>query len=108
LRANLSAEGIDVEFVQVDATSASGIAMLTLDEAGSDIIVVAIGGNMSLTRRDVAQAFQKIAAMDAVVLQLVSLLDWVLQAARLGKERGTKEILNPAPARLLPAEVYKT
>jgi len=107
LRTNLSAEGIDIEFVQVDSTSASGAAMITLDEAGSNTIVVAPGANMALTPRDVVQAFDNIASMDVLVLQLESPIECVLEAARLGHERGVKVVLNPAPARSLSDEIYR-
>jgi len=107
LRTNLSAEGIDVEFVQVDSTSASGAAMITLDAAGSNTIVVAPGANMALTPGDVIQAFEGIASMDVLVLQLESPLECVQAAARLGRERGLKVVLNPAPARALPDELYR-
>ncbi len=107
LIANLSVEGIHVEFVQVDSTSASGIAMITLDEAGSNTIVVAPGANMALTPQDVFQAFNGIASMDVLVLQLESPLECVQEAARLGQARGAKVVLNPAPARKLPDEIYK-
>jgi ribokinase len=107
LRANLSVEGINVEFVQVDSASASGVAMITLDEAGSNSIVVAPGANMALTLQDVFQAFNGIASMDVLVLQLESPLECVLEATRLGQARGAKVVLNPAPARLLPDEIYK-
>lgn len=67
LRANLSAQGIDVESVQVDSASTSGIAMITVDEAGSNTIVVAPGANMALTPQDVIQAFNIISSMDVML-----------------------------------------
>jgi ribokinase len=107
LRAKLSVEGINVEFVEIDSKSMSGIAMITVDEAGCNSIIVAPGANMSLTPDDVSHAFAKIGSMDVLVLQLESPLDCVMEAARLGKECGAKVVLNPAPARQLPREILK-
>ena len=107
LRSNLSAEGINVEFVQVDLESASGVALITLDEAGSNTIVVAPGANMVLTPHDVFQAFKHIASMDVVVVQMEVSLECVQEAARAGRARGAKVVLNPAPARPLSDDIYK-
>lgn len=107
LRDNLSKEGINVESIQVDSTSASGVALITVDMAGANSIVVASGANMKLTPQDVSSAFQRIPSMDVLMLQLESPLDCVLEAARLGREKGAQVVLNPAPARQLPVEVYK-
>jgi ribokinase len=108
LRANLSAEGINTDFVRADPVLASGIAMITVDEAGANTIIVASGANMTLTPQHIREAFKGIAMMDVVVLQLESPLECVLEAARLGRARGAKVVLNPAPARQLPDEIYKT
>jgi ribokinase len=107
LCSNLSAEGIDVEFVEVDAKSPSGVAMITLDEAGQNTIVVAPGANMTLTPENLSRPFERIVSMDALILQLESPLECVLEAARLGRARHAKVVLNPAPARTLPDEIYK-
>jgi ribokinase len=107
LRANMSAEGINVEFVQVDSETESGVALITLDEAGSNTIVVAPGANMALTPQNVSRAFECIASMDVLVLQLELPIECVLEAARTGRARGAKVVLNPAPARLLSEDIYK-
>ena len=107
LRANLSAEGINVDYVQADSESASGVALITVDEAGANTIVVAPGANMALTSQDVSQACKRIASMDVLVLQLEVSLDCVLEAARAGRARGAKVVLNPAPSRLLSDDIYK-
>jgi ribokinase len=107
LCANLSTEGINVEFVQEDSETASGVALITVDEAGANTIVVAAGANMALTPQDVLQAFKRIASMDVLVLQLELPIECVLEAARAGRARGAKVVLNPAPARLLSDDIYK-
>lgn len=101
LRANLQKEGINTDYVLTAPNSPTGIATITLDEAGQNCIVVASGANMKLTPEDVEKAFSQIKNVDVVILQLESPLDCVEAAARLGQERGAKIVLNPAPARQL-------
>ncbi|HEX9029583.1 MAG TPA: ribokinase [Anaerolineales bacterium] len=108
LRSNLKAEGIVVDFVETDPALPSGVALITLDEAGNNTIVVASGANMAIAPQDVSRAFGQIASMDALVMQLESPLDCVLAAARLGRQRGACVVLNPAPARPLSVEIYQS
>lgn len=105
LLTNLQANGINTKHVLTDSKTSSGVAMITLDEKGQNSIVVASGANMCLTPMDVRAAFAHISKADVVVLQLESPLECVLEAARQGKERGAKVILNPAPAQSLSDEL---
>jgi ribokinase len=107
LRANLSAEGINVQFVGMDPSSASGIAMIHIDKAGCNSIVVAPGANMCLTPEEVSRAFDRIGTIDVLILQLESPLECVIEAAYLGKARGARVVLNSAPAMPLPGEIYQ-
>ncbi len=102
LLSNLQSDGINTTHIFANSDVPSGVALITLDEQGQNSIVVASGANMSLTSEDVAAAFAEIEKVDVVVLQLESPLDCVETAARLGQERGTKVVLNPAPAQPLP------
>lgn len=105
LRANLQEDGIDTTHVLTDMETPSGVALITLEEAGQNSIVVASGANMHLTPEDVAAAFTQIGDVDVIVLQLESPLESVLEAARQGRALGAKVVLNPAPARPLPNEL---
>ena len=104
---NLHREGIDVRAIQFDSQASSGIAMITLDEQGRNTIVVAPGANMTMTLGEVTAALDAIPLVDVLVLQLESPVECVLHAARLGHARKAKVILNLAPARALPDEIYQ-
>jgi ribokinase len=105
LRQNLAAADVDLTYVFESVDSASGVALIVVDEAGENSIVVALGANARITPADVEAAAAAIAASDALLLQLEIPLEPVLRAAELGREHGVKVILNPAPARALPAEL---
>ncbi len=107
LRGALERDEIDVRAIQFDPRASSGIALITLDEQGRNTIVVASGANMTITPAEVTAELKAISLMDVLVMQLESPVECVLQAARLGSARGAKVILNPAPARLLPDEIYR-
>jgi ribokinase len=104
---NMAAVGADTTWVRRDAEAASGVALIIVDDAGQNSIVVASGANMRLTEADVEAARETIAAAAALVLQLESPLPTVAHAVGLAHEHGVPVILNPAPARPLGAELLK-
>ena len=99
LVAALAAEGIDVGNVTVDGDVGTGLAVITLDEAAENTIVVSAGANATLTADHVAAASEPLAAATVTLVQLEIPLDAVDQAMVLA---GGKVILNPAPAVALP------
>ena len=102
---NLSAAGVDHTFVIQDSEAATGVALIVVDDAGENSIVVASGANMRLSPADVDGAEAVIADADALLLQLESPLKTVIRAAEVARAHGVTVILNPAPARSLPAEL---
>lgn len=102
---NLQKENIDTQFVKEDQNIRSGVALITLDSTGQNWIVVAAGANLQLTPQEVRLAAQQMRSYDAVVAQLESPLDCVIEAAIQAKLRNVPFILNPAPAQRLPGEL---
>lgn len=102
---NLSAEGVDHAFVAQDPEAATGVALIVVDDAGENSIVVASGANGHLSTVDVDAAEPSIAEADVLLLQLESPLDAVTRAAEVAHARGVTVILNPAPARPLLDEL---
>jgi ribokinase len=100
---NLAAAGVDHAFVIPDPEAATGVALIVVDDAGQNSIVVASGANMCLSPADVDAAELTIAAAAVLLLQLESPLETVTRAAELARLRGVTVVLNPAPARSLPA-----
>jgi ribokinase len=93
---------VDHTFVTQDPQAATGVALIVVDDAGQNSIVVASGANMRLSPADVDAAETAVAAADVLLLQLESPLETVIRAAEAAHAQGVKVILNPAPARSLP------
>ena len=96
---NLAEAGVDHTFVSQDPTVATGVALITVDDAGENSIVVAAGANMQLLPAHVDAAESAIAAANVLLLQLESPLETVMRAAEIARKQGVTVILNPAPAR---------
>ena len=101
LLVNLSSSGVDTKYVRRDENAATGVALIVVDDAGENIIVVASGANMQVDETDVMTAEQVISSSDVLLLQLEVPLPVVTRAAQIAQDHGVTVILNPAPAREL-------
>lgn len=109
LRDALSAAGVDIAPVEVTPQTTSGVALITVDAAGQNAIIVIGGANSWLTPDDVERQRARIAAADALLLQLEVPLPTVTRAARVARAAGVWTVLDPAPAPscALPDELYE-
>jgi len=99
------AEGINTAAVVQDAEHATGVAPIFVEDSGENMIVVALGANLAITRADVDAAAATFAQADILLTQLEINYDMVAYALQVGKAKGLRTILNPAPAGTLPADV---
>jgi ribokinase len=99
LVAELEAEGIDTHHVLVDRETSSGLAIITVDDAGENSIVVSPGANGRVSVSDVDGASAVLMAATVTLLQLEIPLDTVTAAAEAA---AGIVVLNAAPAAPLP------
>ena len=102
---NLSTEGVNIDQISIDEFNATGVAMISVDASGQNSIVVASGANFTLTKKHIQSAWEKIGDIDILIMPLETPPDTILEAARLANKRDVQVVLNPAPARLLDAEL---
>ncbi len=102
IRTSIAAERIDTTYLRTVRSVPSGVALITVDAAGANTIVVASGANGHVSRADVDGAEQAIAASQVLLLQLEIPLDVVTYAAALAQAKRVTVVLDPAPAIPLP------
>jgi ribokinase len=102
LRDGLAAEGVDVTHVRVDADAPTGVALIAVDRAGENTIVVSSGANARVSAADV-EAARDVLANAAVTLVQHEVPEEAVAAA-IAAAGGTV-VLNPAPARPIVAPV---
>lgn len=107
MRDTLTAEGIDTTHVLVHPESATGVALIQVDAKGQNSIAVASGANFQLTSADVEKAMQAIENFDVLVMPLETPLETIYTAAKIASQRGTKVLLNPAPAQMLKPDLLE-
>lgn len=100
-------EGIDTRYIALDEDSASGVALISVDDHAENSIVVTSGANMLLNEQDVDKMLEEMCEGDILLMQLEIPLQTVEYAARKAFGKGVKVVLNPAPARSLPKELFR-
>jgi ribokinase len=102
--ARLSGLGIDVASTRVAPGFPTGHALITVDEAGENSIIVVAGANAAVTVDDL-RVLDSVGPGDVVLLQLEIPQDVVAAAARRASARGARVVLNLAPYATVPPDV---
>jgi ribokinase len=103
----LMREGVDIQYIVKDPDLPSGVALITVDSAGENSIVVAPGSNGNLLKEDIPSVIFDTGKFEILLLQLEIPIDTVEYSAVIASEHGIKVILNPAPARKLSDNLLK-
>lgn len=100
--AQLAGEGIDVDNVHRIAERSSGVALITIDDAGQNCIALAAGANLSVAPRHArCEAVEEASLVMSVVEVPLAPINSAFTTAR---KRGAITLLNAAPPGRLPKE----
>jgi len=100
---SLAAAGVDVSSVHATHSQPTGIAEIWVERAGQNSIVVAGGANGELSPADIESVRNVYLSSTVSLFQLETPLKTVEAALRVAREAGAVTVLDPAPARPLPA-----
>ncbi|MCU1548205.1 MAG: ribokinase [Arthrobacter sp.] len=99
----LAQAGIDCSEVPIIDDASTGTAVIAVDDAGENLILVSPGANSSLDEDDVDSFLSGAQPGDVLILQLEIQAPLVRRAARGAKARGALVVLNAAP---VPREIH--
>lgn len=102
---NFEKAGVNTRYVVRSQEAPSGVALITVDHEGNNVIVVAPGANRELSTEDVEAARSVIASAWTLVVQLEVPLETVEFAVALADDFHVPVILDPAPARKLDRDL---
>lgn len=105
LLGRLKGEGVDTRGIY-ELEEPTGNALITIDAAGNNTIVVYPGANAFVTPKMIDAHSEVLYSCRAIVLQLEIPLDTVYYVCSLAHDRGIPIILDPAPATMLPRDIY--
>ena len=100
-------EGIDTSSAKIVKDSASGVALITVNESGENEIVVASGTNALLSPIYVSEVMEEMGNDAFILTQLEIPLETISFLARYSKLTNQPLIINPAPAQVLEDEVLE-
>ncbi len=104
---NLAKNNVLTDYVSIDNTVYTGLALIFVDREGRNMIAVVPGTDCRVSIDDVDKARDALGRSKVVLLQLEIPTETVLYAAKQGKRFGCKVILNPAPYTELPEEIFR-
>lgn len=98
---------INTQGVLIDKNTTSGVAMINVERAGENTIIVIPGANGNIDHSDVTRLEKILLKASLLLLQLEIPLEAVKIAAREAQELGVTVMLDPAPApEKLPDSLY--
>jgi ribokinase len=106
LREHLTAAGVDVSSVGTVAGS-SGVALVVVAATGENSIVVSPGANACVSPAFIDQQIETIRDAGVVLAQLEIPMETVVRLACICADADVPMILDPAPAREIPASTLK-
>ncbi|MBE9200147.1 MULTISPECIES: ribokinase [unclassified Nodularia (in: cyanobacteria)] len=105
---NLQIAGVNTDNIFIDETVSSGVAIITVDHAGENQIIVIPGANGRVNQEDIERLSHLFPTASALLLQLEIPITAVVAAAKAAKNANIQVILDPAPAQgNLPDELYR-
>ena len=102
----LADEGIGLAGVKRTSEEPTGTAMILVNDAGENSIVVHSGANFALTPADVESKAALFEAADVVLLQLETPLETVERALALARAHGCTSILDVGSDQELPEAIW--
>jgi ribokinase len=91
-------EGLGADTVSIKPTSATGLALILVEQGGQNQIVIIPGANLALNSQDVDRARRAIESARLVVAQLETPIEATAHAFEIARSRGVLTLLNAAPA----------
>ena len=107
LLAGLQGADVQTDGILVDESASSGVAVIAVDDAGENNIIIVAGANGCVNQQDVERLTDLLPGAAALLLQFEIPLAAVLAAAQAARQAGVLVILDPAPAKEnIPPELY--
>jgi ribokinase len=103
---NLESNTVNSSHVIRDMEVASGVALIAVDDYAENTIIVIPGANGRVGSEDLERLSQALEIARILLLQLEIPLEIVVEAAKIAHDMGVTVILDPAPAQVLPDELY--
>lgn len=104
---NFKEQGVDATWVTQVPGMSSGVAPITVNEVtGQNSIIIVPGALNHLTGADVEAARESIRECGLMMVQLEAPMEATMAALKIAREEGLMTLLNTAPAKALPNDIW--
>jgi ribokinase len=103
---SLAANKVDTSGISIDSEAPSGVALIQVDDESNNSIVIVPGANSRNGQQEIQSLTRVLVQCEVLLLQLEIPIELVVDAARVAHEKGVRVILDPAPAKPLPEDLY--
>lgn len=100
-------DGVNLNNVFFSDTQSTGLAFISVNNTGENQIIVVSGSNMDLGVEDIDEKREVIRKADIVLFQLEIPFASVIEGLKVARDNNCTTILNPAPAKSLPDELFE-
>ncbi|MCP1312436.1 ribokinase [Paenibacillus tyrfis] len=104
---NLAETGVDTQFIDRVQGTASGVALISLDQDGDNSIIVAPGANQMLSAIDIREHEDLIRSAKLLMVQMEIPYGAVLEAVKIARNANVPVLLDPAPANSVTEELLQ-
>ena len=101
-----AADGVGTAHVEEDPDRPTGAGLIVLNPEGENFILLDMGANEAADAAFAERAEPMIAGADVVMSVLEIPVEAAARAMEIGRRHGARTVLNPAPARALPDDVF--
>ena len=98
--------GVNTSNIFIDEGSHTGVSVILINSKGENLISVSLGANEKLSISDLNNCEKVIKDSKLIGFQLENNLDTVMHGINLSKKNNIITFLDPAPAKVLPNEIY--
>jgi ribokinase len=99
--------GFEREYLLVDEKTPTGIALIEVNSEGENRIIVSPGANGVLRPKELENFSPEFQETGVFVAQLETPIGAVLKGLKMAKRAGAVTVLNPAPANLIPWDLFR-
>lgn len=103
----LESENIAADGISRDNNAQTGKAFIYLDTDGESAITILSGANDSLSGKDIEKKEYLFKNVGYTLLSAELTLSTIIEAAKISKKNGAKNILKPATLKEIPKELFK-
>lgn len=105
IKAQFEKDQVNTQAVSVVAGETTGVALIFVNALAENCIGICSGANAKLSPQYVQEQHSLITSADALLVQLETPIDSIIEACKIAQQENVKVILNPAPARELPEDL---